>query len=154
MIVNTPPVAVSDDVSTPKDSAITIWVTANDTDVNAGDVLGVVEVDPPLSVQGGKLEISYGGQDVTLPPQYVSYTPAPGFTGVDTFNYTIADTNGGRSSALVTVTVYGPVTGLGDGPGIDVNPKTKKGGGSIEPWPLLCLAGCIACARSRRRRAA
>lgn len=150
VIVNTPPVAVSDDVATPKDSAITIWVTANDTDVNAGDVLGVVDVDP-VSAQGGKLEIIYGGQDVTELPQYVTYIPAPGFTGVDTFNYTIADTNGARSSALVTVTVNGAVTGLGDGPGTDMNPKTKKGGGSIELWPLLGLIGCIACARSRRR---
>lgn len=153
VIVNTPPVAVSDDVSTPKDSAVTIWVTANDTDVNAGDVLGVVDVDP-VSAQGGKLEIIYGGHDVTKPPQYVTYIPAPGFTGVDTFNYTIADTNGARSSALVTVTVNGAVTALGDGPGIDMNPKTKKGGGSVEPWPLLGLIGCIACARLRRRRAA
>lgn len=152
VIVNTPPVAVSDDVATPKDSAITIWVTANDTDVNAGDVLGVVEVDP-VSAQGGKLEIIYGGQDVTEPPQYVTYIPAPEFTGVDTFNYTIADTNGARSSALVTVTVNGAITGLGDGPGIDMNPKTKKGGGSVELWQLLGLIGCIACARSRRRAA-
>ena len=38
----------------------------------------------------------------------VTYTPAPSFTGQDTFDYTIIDGNGGSASATVTITVIDP----------------------------------------------
>ncbi len=33
------------------------------------------------------------------------YTPKKGFKGVDTFTYTIADEDGGKDTATVTITV-------------------------------------------------
>jgi hypothetical protein len=38
-----------------------------------------------------------------------TYTPAPNFTGIDTFTYTLTNADGGSATATVTVTVTAPV---------------------------------------------
>src|SRR4051794_1237512 len=37
----------------------------------------------------------------------VTYTPAAGFTGTDSFSYTVSDGNGGTATAMVSLTVTG-----------------------------------------------
>jgi hypothetical protein len=92
--VNDPPVAVDDSATTPQDLAVTIPVLDNDSDPD-GDALIVTAVTDPSN---GAVTISADGKTVT-------YTPNLGFTGSDSFTYTISDGRGGTDTADVTVTV-------------------------------------------------
>jgi len=67
-------------------------VLANDSDAD-GDTLGIVSVTQPANGQA-----SVSGDQVV-------YTPSAGFTGNDSFSYTVEDGFGGQASATVTVTV-------------------------------------------------
>jgi len=70
-------------------------VLANDSDPD-GDALTVSAFDA-TSAQGGSVSCTPAGACV--------YTPKAGFSGVDTFGYTISDGHGGTAQGLVTVTV-------------------------------------------------
>jgi CshA-type fibril repeat protein len=94
--VNDPPVARDDLVPATEDNAATINVRGNDGDAD-GDPLTITAVTQPAS---GRVAINLDGT--------VTYTPNPGFVGTDTFTYTITDSNGGTSTARVTLEV-GPV---------------------------------------------
>ena len=82
-------------------TANAIDVLANDTVVGVGP-LTITSVTNPTS-QGGTVTISNG---------QLLYTPAPDFTGTDTFSYTTQDQSGNASGALVTV----EVTNVNDDP--------------------------------------
>ncbi len=94
--VNDGPVAIGDSASTSENTPITIDVLTNDSDPE-GDVLSITSV-----TQGTNGSVTI--DPVTGNPVY---TPAPAFTGIDTFSYTITDGNGGTDTATVTVTVGG-----------------------------------------------
>jgi hypothetical protein len=85
-----PPVAVNDTATTANNTAVTIAVLANDSDPN-GLPLSVVAVTQAPH-----------GHAVINPNNTVTYTPATGFVGTDSFVYTISD---GAASASATVTV-------------------------------------------------
>ena len=89
---NQPPVARDDTATTQIDTPVSIAVLANDSDPD-NDVLSIIEVGAAAS---GTAVIS--GERIT-------YTPAPGFIGSDSFTYTISDGNGGSMTATVRVTV-------------------------------------------------
>ncbi|MCK5859986.1 MAG: tandem-95 repeat protein [Abyssibacter sp.] len=92
---NTPPVANDDTATTDENTAVTgIPVLSNDSDAES-DPLTVIAVGTP--VNGGTATVS--GQGTT-----VDYTPATGFSGTDSFAYTISDGQA-QASATVTVTV-------------------------------------------------
>jgi len=93
--VNDPPVAQDDSASTDKDTSVAISVLANDSDPDAGDSLVVESITQPAN---GTLENN--GFDLL-------YTPDVGFTGTDTFTYTVSDGRGGTDTATVTVGVSG-----------------------------------------------
>lgn len=94
--VNDNPDAVNDTATVDQNSAGTqIDVLANDSDTDAGQTLTITGVDA-TSTEGGT---------VTTDGTTVTYTPAAGFVGTDTFTYTISDGAGGTSVATVTVTV-------------------------------------------------
>ncbi len=101
---NQPPVAVDDTATTQAGTSVFIDVLANDTDPD-GDVLTIAGVGSPAN---GTAE-DFKGR--------VRYTPSAGFTGTDSFTYTVSDGNGGMNDALVTVTVEG-----GPGGSFDVAP--------------------------------
>ncbi|MEO6296734.1 MAG: Ig-like domain-containing protein, partial [Dokdonella sp.] len=86
------PFARNDNASVAVGVPLIINVLANDSDPD-GDVLALVSVTAPAH---GTAAIS-GMQ--------VLYTPAPGFTGADSFNYTIRDGHGGSATATVSITV-------------------------------------------------
>ncbi len=88
-----PPRAMDDFASTLVDSPVYIEVLANDFDID-GDRLSLSGFTQPAN---GSTEIA--GADV------VRYIPRPGFTGTDTFRYTVNDARGGSASATVTVEV-------------------------------------------------
>ena len=90
--VNDAPVAVADSVTTPEETALTIPVLGNDSDVD-GDTLAVTSA-------------SAGSGTVTINPDgTLHYSPAPNFTGTDIITYIISDGQGGTATATVTVTV-------------------------------------------------
>jgi hypothetical protein len=94
---NQPPVAQDDVATTPFATPVVIDVLANDSDPD-GDPLTVESVTTPAN---GTATIN-GDQTVT-------YTPNSGFSGTDSFGYTISDGQGHTASATVTVTVQAPV---------------------------------------------
>ncbi len=98
--VNDAPVAVDDSRTTPEDTAVTINVLANDSDVD-GDNLVVTGVVSPTN-----------GNLVVNPDNTITYTPAANYHGADSFNYTISDGHGGSDTATVTLTI----TAVNDAP--------------------------------------
>ena len=90
---NTPPVANDDGAVTTEGSAIAIAVLTNDTDADA-DALIVTSVTPP---DEGSVDIESDGT--------LTYTPAPGFAGIERFDYAIGDGRGGIGGASVLVVV-------------------------------------------------
>jgi VCBS repeat-containing protein len=90
--VNDPPVAVNDSAVTDEGTPVIIDILNNDSDVD-GDTLAVDSV-----TQGANGSVANNGS-------YVTYTPAIGFNGTDSFNYTVIDDNGGADTATVTVNV-------------------------------------------------
>ncbi|WP_422049410.1 Ig-like domain-containing protein [Shimia sp.] len=91
--VNDAPVAADDSASTGAAAAIDIAVRDNDSDVE-GDTLTISEVGDAAN---GTTEINSDGT--------IRYTPNDGFSGSDSFTYTIDDGNDGSGTATVTVTV-------------------------------------------------
>ncbi|MEL7038204.1 MAG: Ig-like domain-containing protein [Cyanobacteria bacterium J06592_8] len=92
--INTLPDAVDDTQTTEPGAAVTINVLANDTDPENDDL--TIESFDQTSPNGGT---------ITQEGQNLVYTPADGFTGPDTFEYTINDGNGNTDTATVTITV-------------------------------------------------
>jgi hypothetical protein len=90
--VNDAPVANDDSASTDEDTPVTIYVLANDTDVE-DDTLTVESVTQP----------AHG--TVTNNSTDVTYIPSAGYCGDDTFTYTADDGNGGTDDATVSITV-------------------------------------------------
>jgi uncharacterized protein (TIGR03382 family) len=87
-----PPVAVDDIAQTPFDTPVTTAVLANDT-----------VVDAPVSVavaEGPQHGAAAANADGTI-----TYTPAAGWSGTDSYRYSVADVDGQSSVATVTVTV-------------------------------------------------
>lgn len=95
--VNDDPVAVDDSASTQAGVAVVIpgaTLVSNDTDVD-NDTLTVTAVGTPMVANA--TAVLNGGN--------VTYTPAAGFTGSDSFQYTVSDGNGGTDTGTVNVTV-------------------------------------------------
>ncbi|MCZ4351519.1 Hint domain-containing protein [Roseovarius aestuarii] len=90
---NTAPDTTPDAASTTEGESVEINVLANDSDPD-GDTLRVAEASDPAN-----------GTAVVNGDNTVTYTPDAGFTGTDTFEYTVTDDNGGSVTETVTVTV-------------------------------------------------
>ncbi|AKS46067.1 Ca2+-binding protein, RTX toxin-related [Octadecabacter temperatus] len=92
--VNDGPDAVDDADTTDEDTAITVDLLANDTDVD-GDTLTVISATVPAS-QGTLVDNGDGT---------VTFTPADNFNGEATISYTIEDESGATDSATHVITV-------------------------------------------------
>ncbi|MCK5584514.1 tandem-95 repeat protein, partial [Candidatus Bipolaricaulota bacterium] len=90
--LNNPPIAQNDSAITDEETLVVISILANDSDPD-GDFLLIESFTQP---QNGSVLNSR----TTL-----SYIPDSGFQGIDTFNYTVSDGNGGSSRATVTVSI-------------------------------------------------
>jgi hypothetical protein len=91
--VSDAPVAGDDDATTREDTAVTIDVLGNDSDIE-GDSL---KVDSATNGTNGSVTTAEDGS--------VTYTPAPDFHGTDSFTYAVADSTGAHTMATVTITV-------------------------------------------------
>lgn len=141
---NSPPVAANDSVNTVQGAAVTIAVLSNDSDADGGlDPTAVAVQSAPAN---GAAAVNADGS--------ITYTPDAGFTGADTFTYTVADDDGETSNAAtVTVTVIpgdvnnSPPAALNDAATtetgvpvtIDVLANDSDDDGSIEPTTVAVL---------------
>jgi len=91
--VNDAPVASDDTAETTEGVAVEINVLANDSDVE--DELLAVTIASPTT--NGVVSVDAAG--------VVTYQPDTGYSGSDSFIYTVSDSDGGSSDATVTVTV-------------------------------------------------
>lgn len=92
---NGPPVANPDDITAAPGAAVTFDPRANDTDPD-GDLLTVSGIASAPS--HGTAVVGPGGTSVT-------YTPSAGYSGADSFSYTVSDGRGGAANGAVNVTV-------------------------------------------------
>ena len=89
---NRAPTAVTDTVTTNYGAAVTINALSNDTDPE-NDTLTVT----------GNTQVSNG--TVTRSGNTFTYTPRSGFSGADSFSYTISDGKGNSATGTVNITV-------------------------------------------------
>ncbi|PWK86897.1 Calx-beta domain-containing protein [Lentzea atacamensis] len=119
VIPNDPPVAVDDAFVVPAGTASAVaapGVLANDTDAD-GD---------PLTAQLAA-PAAHGAVDLAADGSF-TYTPGPGFTGMDTFTYVASDGPDTSSEATVTLSVV-PALVLSDAPAVGERPR---GNGKVE----------------------
>ncbi len=90
---NHPPLAQNDAASTSGTTPVNVTVLANDSDPD-GDAIHVTSVAAPAH---GTATVNSDGS--------VRYVANAGFAGMESFNYTIADSNGATATAQITVTV-------------------------------------------------
>lgn len=119
------PTATDDSASTSPSTPVTVNVLSNDSDSD-GDTLTVTGSTTP----------AHGTASCTT--TQCQYTPANGFTGTDSFQYTISDGHGGVATATVTVTVSATVPAFG----VD------------SPLPVILLVVGMGLVLSRRLRRA
>ncbi len=86
------PSAVDDDVQTDEDVVVDIDVLANDRDL-ADIPIEIITIGAP------------GNGTAVIAGNTIRYTPEENYSGEDSFTYTIADRDGDRSSAIVTLTI-------------------------------------------------
>ncbi len=91
--------ALDDTIATNEDTPIDILVLDNDNDIPAN---GTITATNPAN---GTIFINDGGTALDISDDIITYTPALGFDGTDTFTYTICDTTTNCSTATVTVLV-------------------------------------------------
>jgi len=96
-VSNDAPVAVADMAEAESGVAVLIDVLANDSDPN-GDALELVSVSAASNGTTG------------IVGDRVRYEASAGFTGIDSFTYTVRDAGGAEVTAEVTVTVTNPNT--------------------------------------------
>ena len=107
--VNSAPVAVDDATSVAEDSsATTINVLSNDADAD-GETMTITGV---TGIIASEAAVSFSSTSIT-------FTPAPNFNGVTSFDYTIQDSRGGTDTGRVTVTI----TGVSDPPLANAGPS-------------------------------
>ncbi|MFN6122677.1 MAG: Ig-like domain-containing protein [Actinomycetes bacterium] len=93
---NTDPRSSDDRATTPVNTSVDVPVLVNDVD-DEGDPLNITQLTEPLH---GTAAIEGSGT--------IRYEPALGFTGDDSFTYTVQDGYGGESTATVTLEVTEP----------------------------------------------
>jgi hypothetical protein len=115
-IVVNRPTAEPDFATTMENTAVTMNIAANDSDPDGNQFLVPTSITITTPPTNGSVTVSGAG--------IVTYTPAYGFVGTDTFAYTIADAHGATSNpAIDSVTVTGSmapkpvIIGLPDQPG-------------------------------------
>ncbi|WP_181368993.1 Ig-like domain-containing protein [Flavobacterium pallidum] len=106
--------AVNDAATTTEDSEVTIPVLANDSfgPFGFGDFPIVTNpAFPDTTAQGGTVSVQDNGTPGDSSDDFITYSPAPNYNGVDIFTYTITSSNGDSSTATVTLLIVPDTTG-------------------------------------------
>jgi len=117
---NQVPVATSQNFQFSGAGPTTFDVLAAITDPD-GDSLTLTSVTKP---RHGSLSTNLAGK--------ITYTPNASFAGLDTFQYTVSDGNGGSATGTITIeTPYNPVQGIYNGLAVN-SPQTNAGTGLFQ----------------------
>jgi hypothetical protein len=117
------PVASNDTANLTENQSATINVVANDT--SSGGTLNAASIQIVAPPTHGTAAVTNGA---------VTYTPASGYAGLDTFQYSVQDNLGTVSNvATVSMDIATPAAA----------PPAKGGGGAISLLMLLALAGVV-----------
>ncbi|MEK8033714.1 Ig-like domain-containing protein [Ideonella sp. DXS29W] len=117
--VNDSPVAVDDTATTAEGTPLVIDLRSNDTDAD-GDPLTITEIDgQPIGAQSPVTLTDGQGHPIGTvslnDDGSVTFTPAPGYRGPATFDYTLRDGQGGTDTGRTTIIVEAvddrPLTG-------------------------------------------
>ena len=100
--VNDPPIANNDTATTQSNQPVIINILANDSDID-GNSISLSSFDK-ISSQNGTIIREENGTPNNLTDDKLLYTPAIGFSGTDSFSYTISDDTE-TSTAIVSITV-------------------------------------------------
>jgi len=98
VVVTVTPTGVDDSVTTSQNAPVDVLPLANDLCVGCA----VTGVGTP------------GNGEATASSDVVTYSPASGFTGSDSFSYTLSDSSGNATTATITVSVVAPPTIVAD----------------------------------------
>lgn len=109
---NAAPTAGDDTYATPTDTALVVGapgVLSNDSDPESGalqaaKLAGTLDPIPPGPNVNFASDPSNGTLDLNADGSF-TYTPETGFSGVDTFLYSVSDPRGGTDTATATITV-------------------------------------------------
>lgn len=117
--LNRPPVVTDLAAESMQDKAMTIGLAKLLDKASDPEVWQTLTVSAagPASANGGTVVLGAAG---------VTYTPPAGFTGLDTFSFTVSDGNGGTGTALVTVKVI-PT----NGPTLNMHPPRIENGNYV-----------------------
>ena len=91
---NTIPVAPNVAESTPEDTEITITPAITDVEDTTPDITSIANVDGSL-----------GTAVITTDKEGIIYTPLANANGVDTFSYTVTDSDGATATGTITLTI-------------------------------------------------
>ena len=118
-VINNKPVAGADTATVQEGDTVEVDVLANDYDAD-GDTL---TLSAKTNGQHGIVTLTYYNT--------VMYAPNAGFTGTDTFTYTVSDDQGGNTTATVSVTVTAkPI--VNEPPVAGADTASVQEGGSVE----------------------
>jgi ELWxxDGT repeat protein len=141
---NDSPAAASDSATASNGAAVSIDVLANDS-------------DPDGTINRSTLKVVAApghGTVVRNADASLLYTPASGFSGTDTFSYTVDDMQGATSNvATVTVAVTAAPAPAAPSPtGSTSTPKGHGGGGSMTYTELAALIALLISTQRMRHR--
>nr|WP_199912656.1 gliding motility-associated C-terminal domain-containing protein [Muricauda brasiliensis] len=88
-----------DSVSTDIDVQTTISWRANDNDIPTSGTISITDPSNGIAV------LNNNGTPTDPSDDGITYIPNPGFTGTDSFDYTVCDSNGNCDTATITVIV-------------------------------------------------
>ena len=92
---NQQPIANSQTVTVVQNTSRPITLTGSDPD---GDPISLVSVSGKSTANGAVMQIG----------NLIHYTSPAGFSGIDSFSYTIQDSSGAAATAIVAIRVSGP----------------------------------------------
>ncbi|MFW2381176.1 MAG: DUF7507 domain-containing protein, partial [Acidimicrobiales bacterium] len=129
LVGNRPPVAVDDSDVTDQDTPVVITVLDDDSDPDGHDI----EITDTTDPSNGTVTVNPDGT--------ITYTPNPGFSGTDTFTYTIcevAGTVGGIPSTGLcdTATVTVTIDPVDQPPGPEASFQSVVVGDPLSPIPV------------------
>ena len=120
-LVNDPPTAVNDTANVNQDSSNNnITVLGNDSDIDTADLI-ITDVS------------TSGSGSVTINGNFLSYTPAAGFSGTETLTYTISDMDNTATATVRVNVVATPSTPPSNGG------SSGGSGGSMSWFGLIAL---------------